>query len=77
MNEKRRRGFWGTLRRDTAHNLKTLAFPDCARKCAFIEIMGVGECESACPWKFDHAGNPVDGEKLRQNARLDRQEEAR
>jgi len=57
----------GSACRVPAHNLKTVAFPDCASKCAFVEIMGVGECESACPWKF---GNPVDGEKLRQNRRV-------
>ena len=54
----------GSACRVPAYNLKTVAFPDCVRKCAFVEIMGVGECESACPWKFDHTGNPVDGEKL-------------
>lgn len=58
----------GSACRVPVHNLKTVAFPDCAKRCAFIEIMGAGECESACPWKFDHTGNPVDGEKLRQNA---------
>ena len=50
-----------------AHSQKTVAFPDCAKLCAFVKAMGGGECESACPWKFDHTGNPVDGEKLRQN----------
>jgi len=60
----------GSACRVPAHNLKTMAFPDCAKRCAFIEIIGAGECESACPWKFDHTGNPVDGEKLRQNARI-------
>jgi len=38
---------------------KTVAFPDCAKRCAFVKAMGVGECESACPWKFDREGNPV------------------
>jgi len=42
-----------------AHNLKTVPFPDCAKRCSFVEIMGAGECESACTWKFDHTGNPV------------------
>ena len=60
----------GSACRVPAHSQKTVAFPDCAKRCAFIEIMGAGECESACPWKFDHTGNPVDGEKLRQNAPL-------
>ena len=43
----------------SAHNLKTTDFPACASRCAFIDAMGVGECESACPWKFDKDGNPV------------------
>ena len=48
-----------------AHNLKAVAFPDCACKCALVEIMGVGECESACPWKFNHTGdNGLAGQSL-------------
>jgi len=50
-----------------AHSQKTVAFPNCAKRCAFVEAMGVGECESACPWKFDHHGDPVDGDRSRQN----------
>lgn len=42
-----------------AHNLKTTDFPACASRCALVEAMGVGECEAACPWKFDSDGNPV------------------
>jgi hypothetical protein len=59
----------GSACRIPAHNLKMVAFPDCARKCAFVEIMGVGECESACPWKFDHAGNPCVQRKAVSNDR--------
>jgi len=49
-----------------AHNLKATDFPACASRCAFVEAMGVGECESACPWKFDNDGNPI-----AQNAKVD------
>jgi hypothetical protein len=42
-----------------AHNLKTTDFPACASQCVFVEAMGVGECESACPWKFDNDGKPI------------------
>ena len=53
-----------------AHSQKTVAFPDCAKRCAFVKAMGAGECESACPWKFDGMGRPLDGEKIRQNDKL-------
>lgn len=56
------------ISKEPARNLKTIAFPDCARQCAFVKLMGAGECESACPWKFDHTGNPVDSDKLKPTA---------
>ena len=34
-------------------------FPDCADGCPVIELLGVGECESVCPRKFDADGEPV------------------
>ena len=74
MSDSEYAGPSGSACRVPVHNLKTVAFPDCASKCAFVEIMGVGECESACPWKFEHTGNPVDGEKLTQNDQAHRPE---
>ena len=31
--------------------LTTLKFPDCARYCAVVGLLGVSECESVCPEK--------------------------
>ena len=56
-----------SIGRVPSYELKTTAFPDCALKCRFAEVLGVGECEAVCPLKFDNTGNPVDGEKLKQN----------
>ena len=36
----------------SAYELKDVPFPDCASRCAIIGYMGVGECESICPFKF-------------------------
>jgi len=44
-----------------AHEFKTVSFPECAKDCAAVEYLGVCECESVCPWKFDKDGNPVKG----------------
>jgi len=35
-----------------AYSLKNIEFPRCAVSCAAMEYLGVGECESVCPWKF-------------------------
>jgi len=37
-----------------AMELKMIKWPKCSRSCAFVELMGVGECESACPEKFNN-----------------------
>jgi hypothetical protein len=42
-----------------SNTLRDVSFPECARRCGLVEILGVGECESVCPWKFDEHGNPV------------------
>ena len=42
-----------------AYNLKTVAFPECAKRCALIHLLGAGECDSVCPWKFDSDGNTI------------------
>jgi len=39
-----------------AQELKKVKFPQCASQCLLVEILGVGECESACPHKFDENG---------------------
>ena len=39
--------------RKKAHMLKAVAFPNCCNMCSAIESLGVGECESVCPWKFE------------------------
>lgn len=42
----------------TAYELRIIQFPDCASRCGVIKIMGAGECESICPYKFDEHGAP-------------------
>ena len=42
-----------------AHPTDNLPFPDCSSKCGAVELLGVGECESLCPRKFDKEGNPI------------------
>lgn len=37
---------------------KNFKFPDCYSTCAIVKMLGVGECESICPRKFDKEGNP-------------------
>lgn len=32
--------------------LKQIAFPECSKKCAALEMLGACECESICGWKF-------------------------
>lgn len=41
------------MTKQAAHNFKAVKFPDCAKDCALVDYLGVGECESACWWKFD------------------------
>ena len=36
-----------------ASDLKLIQFPDCYASCAAVECLGVGECESVCPYKFN------------------------
>lgn len=42
-----------------AGELSHLPFPECGKRCAAMHYLGVGECESVCPKKFDERGNPV------------------
>lgn len=37
----------------------TKPFPKCAEGCSMVELLGVCECESVCPHKFDKDGNPL------------------
>jgi hypothetical protein len=44
-----------------AHTFKAVKFPECSSQCALVEYLGVGECESACPWKFNlKTGNALE-----------------
>ena len=43
-----------------AHTFRKIGFPECASRCAMVEYLGVGECESVCPWKFDKEGRPIE-----------------
>ena len=34
------------------YELKDIPFPDCYKMCELVKELGVGECESICPFKF-------------------------
>ena len=38
---------------------KNKPFPDCAKDCEAIKMLGVGECESVCGHKFDTSGRQL------------------
>jgi hypothetical protein len=40
----------------TASSLKLVPFPECAATCSLIKVLGCGECENVCPYKFDAQG---------------------
>ena len=42
-----------------AGELKNIEFPECSKNCLAVEYLGVGECESVCPFKFDEDGNSI------------------
>jgi len=42
-----------------AYTFKDMKFPDCATNCSAVSYLGVGECESVCPWKFNKDGDPL------------------
>ena len=41
------------MKKKVAWSLKNIAFPRCSDLCRTIKYLGVGECESICPWKFE------------------------
>lgn len=43
----------------SASVLKNIVFPECASRCKLVKLLGVCECESACPWKFDAEQQPA------------------
>ena len=43
----------------SANKLDSIPFPECSKNCGAVEMLGVGECESVCPKKFDKDGSPV------------------
>ncbi len=40
-------------------SIKNISFPECYDNCELVKYLGVGECESCCPWKFDKNGNSI------------------
>jgi hypothetical protein len=44
---------WELKNRVSASQLTNLAFPNCAHNCAAVEHLGVCECDSICPFKFN------------------------
>lgn len=35
------------------NELVNIKWPDCSVNCEMVELLGVGECDSVCPNKFD------------------------
>jgi hypothetical protein len=50
-------------RKENKMSLKNISFPECFDDCKLVRILGVGECESCCPWKFDKDGRSIKQEK--------------
>lgn len=66
------------MSRVPARALKHLPFPECGSTCAAVEYLGVGECESVCPFKFDSNGDPINGKsKQEQATKEEKQAQAR
>ena len=40
-------------------------FPDCGDRCSVLPLLGVCECESICPSKFDTDRHPIKKETER------------
>ena len=38
---------------------KNKPFPECAKDCEAIKMLGAGECESVCGHKFDASGRQL------------------
>ena len=38
---------------------KNIPFPECAKNCEVVKMLGVGECESVCEHKFDTSGRQL------------------
>jgi len=38
----------------------TMSFPECYKSCDAARLLGVGECKSVCPHKFNEKGDPVE-----------------
>ena len=38
---------------------KITPFPECAKNCEVVKMLGVGECESVCGHKFDTNGRQL------------------
>lgn len=44
-----------------ASEMYQVLFPKCSRECETVEILGVSECESVCPHKFNtETGKPLE-----------------
>jgi len=41
-----------------ARELCAIAFPECAKRCALVVMIGASECDSACPSKFNNVTKP-------------------
>ena len=38
---------------------KNTQFPECAKNCEVVKMLGVGECENVCGHKFDTSGRQL------------------
>lgn len=41
----------------SSNRLNKIPFPECAKNCAAVEMLGCGECECVCPHKFNSDGS--------------------
>jgi len=48
-----------------AYDLESVPFPECASECEVLPVLGAGECESVCSWKFNpETGDPYEREEI-------------
>jgi hypothetical protein len=45
------------MEKTSPYNLQDVDFPECARRCNIVGLLGVSECDSVCPWKSEDGEN--------------------
>lgn len=46
------------------NELLNIPFPDCGKTCEMLTLLGVSECSSVCPEKFDEKDEPLSYNQL-------------